>query len=145
MPHNTDLVAAIGAIQNIPGAAPPPPPPAVPASPAPVHDPFTSDQPFDHGRCTGATAFEAVSTALDFSWDETPETFPSFITFQIHSSEACWDAPASHGILIITGMNILTNYHCITEAEVDHAHINYTYPCAILIHFNDIQLTEKYP
>ena len=58
----------------------------LPLPPAPLLDPFTSHQPFDCGTKNGVTAFEAVSVALDVSWDGNPETFPPFlIDFYIYA------------------------------------------------------------
>ena len=64
---------------NMPGTTPSPP---LPAHLAPVLDPFTSSQHFDHFSQDAVTAFEADSEALDISWDSTPETF---LYFQMHT------------------------------------------------------------
>ena len=125
---NCSLANEINNMPGMPGNAAPLLPP--PAARTPVYDPFTSDQPFYHINHTGAAAFE--SSALNDTWDGTPEPFPSFMTAHcIGSSKACWGALALHGIVMVTGLNLLTGCNYITEAQAEVERVAYDDPCAI--------------
>jgi hypothetical protein len=106
---------------NVAAANTPPPPPAVHAI---VLDLFSSNAPFDLSTRTGSSAFTTASAALDNPWDGTVENFPVFIiSLHIRSGEVRWNSAAPTGILDINGNNLLTDYHSVTDTDVENAHI----------------------
>lgn len=129
MAGNVDLAAAIGllvtAIQGMPRAAPPP---------RQVFDPFASDDAFDLSSRSGSSAYATVSSPLDTVWNGDTATFPSFVVaLRIRAKEGKWDAagtvdpvtnittPNPTNILQIGGKNILTEYHSISDTEIETA------------------------
>jgi hypothetical protein len=89
-----------------------------------VLDSFESNKPFDLSTRTGSQAFVTACAALDDPWNRTVETFPSFIiSLCIQSGKVKWNATAPTGILEINAHNLLTDYHSITDTDVDNARI----------------------
>jgi hypothetical protein len=131
MGDNAILATALTAIadaianlnnDNVAAANAPPPPPTVHAI---VLDPFSSNAPFDLSTRTGSLAFTTASTALDDPLDGTVEHFPAFIIYlRIRSGEVLWNSAAN-------GNNLLTNYHSVTDTDVENARIAHVDPRAI--------------
>ena len=89
------------------------------AATTPVLDPFTSNDPFDLASRAGSTAFTTACSKLDETWDGTAETFPAFvIALRVRAVEANWTAAAPHGITTIATKDLLTQYHSITDTEI---------------------------
>ena len=53
------------------------------------------------------------------------------IGLMIQSSEVTWNAPDPQGIIMITGHNLLTDYHSITDAKIEVACVARVNPRAI--------------
>ena len=116
-----DAAALAAALQNLANAintmqaAPP-----ARAAPTPVLDPFLSNDPFDLASRAGSTAFTTACSKLDDTWDGTAEKFPAFvIALRVRAVEANWVAAAPRGITTIAGKNLLTDYHSITDTEIE--------------------------
>ena len=128
MADATALATAIMALTNaIALIRPPPPTPA-------VYDPFTEDQPFNLATRTGAQSYNEISAPLDEKdiWDGDVATFPTFIlALRIRATEGKWYATAPHGILTIAGKDMLSEYHSITDAEIETTRTARTDPRAI--------------
>lgn len=91
-------------------------------------DPFDSDQPFDLTSRCGSQAFAAASATLDETWDDTIQTFPSFlISLRARASEVKWDAPPPCRILRnnINDINyhLFTEHHSIPEDHLEQARL----------------------
>ena len=116
-----DAAALAAALQNLAAAINnmnPAPPPRAAAQP--VLDPFIANDPFDLASRAGAAAFTTACSKLEDTWDGTAETFPAFvIALKIRSNEANWTAAAPQVITTIAGKDLLTNYHSITDAELE--------------------------
>ena len=123
MTDNAALAAAILALTNVIATMRQPAP-----APTPVFDPFDSTKPFDLSTRAGSTAYTTISAPLDEIWDDHIADFPSFIVaLRLRSEEGKWNATGPQGILTFptgtTGVsnNILTNYHSITDAQIETA------------------------
>ena len=123
MSDNASLAEAILALTNVIATMRQP----APAS-TPVFDPFDSTEPFDLSTRAGSAAYTTISAPLDEVWDGHVATFPSFIVaLRLRSEEGGWNATAPQGILTFptdtTGItnNILTDYHSITDAQIETA------------------------
>ena len=123
MTDNAALAAAILALTNVIATMRQPAP-----APTPVFDPFDSTKPFDLSTRAGSTAYSTISAPLDEVWDGHVATFPSFIVaLRLRSEEGKWNATAPQGILTFptgtTGVsnNILTDYHSVTDAQIETA------------------------
>ena len=126
---NTALASAISALSAAIAAMRPPPPPIIPP---PVLDPFASTDPFDLSSRAGASAYQLSSSPLDELWDGTVASFPSMVvSLRLRSRECRWNAPSPQGILKVGGQDILTNYHSITNANIETARTNRTNSRAI--------------
>ena len=90
-----------------------------PPTTVPITDLFSSGQPFNLATRSGLTAYEQSSEPLKNVWDGEAATFPSFV-IQLHlrANKAKWNATDASGILEISGENLLTDYHKITDAEI---------------------------
>ena len=93
-----------------------------PPTTVPITDLFSSGQPFNLATRSGLTAYEQSSEPLKNVWDGEAATFPSFV-IQLHlrANKAKWNATDASGILEISGKNLLTDYHKITDAEITAA------------------------
>ena len=103
------------------------PPPAVPADPVPhqnvLHvDPLASTQAINLNSRAGLEAYKRMSSALPVKWDGTTTSFPDFlVVLTSRSQEARWNSPGASGILTINGLQLLTDYSNISEAELETA------------------------
>ena len=105
---------------------------AIPAAPVPLLDPFASNAPFDLSTRSGLTAFTQAGSALDDLWDGTVDKFPSFVIgLRVKAQEVRWNAAPPHGILSINGNNLLTNYHALSEVDIEAARAARVDPRAI--------------
>ena len=110
----------VGFLQQQQQQQPPPAPVAQP--PAPLLDLFDSDQPFDLSTRAGSSAFNQACGALDLKWNGSVDTFPVFVTsLQLRAREVSWDRAGATNIMLVNGLNILDNYHRLTQADVDAA------------------------
>ena len=115
-----------------------PAPPANPnanAAPAPLLDPFATNDPFDLSSRAGSLAFATACSALDDEWDGTTETFPPFlISLKIRAAEVGWNAAGDSGILRFeTGpanapqiLHLLDSYYSLDENVIETARTNRT-------------------
>ena len=93
----------------------------------PVHDLFSSMQPFDLSTRSGMQAFEDISKPLSDKWDGNISTFPTFIiNLKLRSNKGRWNAPAPSGITNINGNDIFTSYHSISDTDIENARNNRT-------------------
>ena len=89
-----------------------------------MFDPFIEDQPFNLASRAGDQAYTSISAALkdEDVWDGNVTTFPSFVVaLRLRAEEGKWNATDPHGILTIDGNNILSDYHSITDAQIEAA------------------------
>ena len=99
-----------------------------------VLDPFTGGNPFDLSTRSVSAAYKLLSKPLDEPWNSTVETFPAFIiALRLRAGKGKWNAmrgtppsPIASNIITIAGHNILTDYHSVTDAEVDTSSITHT-------------------
>lgn len=96
------------------------------AGAAPVHvavtDLYNNNDPFDLSTRTGANAFNDISKPLAEKWDGTVENFPMFvIALQERARKGNWLAADPYGIVEINGLNLLTDYHRITNTNITDA------------------------
>ena len=89
--------------------------------PAPqVSEPFQADVPYNRASMLSSQAYADVSEPLDDIWDGMVNIFPLFVVgLNLRAEEDKWNAPAPNGILDINGKNMLTEYHSITEVDID--------------------------
>ena len=124
---NTALASAISALSAAIAAMHPP---AIITPP--VLDPFASTDPFDLSSRAGASAYQLSSSPLDELWDGTVASFPSMVlSLCLRFRECRWNASSPQGILKVGGQDILTNYHSITNANIETARTNRTNSRAI--------------
>jgi len=96
----------------------------VPAPPAPVFDTFVEDQPFNLASHAGDQAYTSISATINSEdlWYGNVSTVPSFVVaLRLRAEEGKWNATAPHGILAISGNNILSDYRSITNAQIEVA------------------------
>ena len=95
--------------------------------PAPIFDPFIEDQLFNLATRTGGQAYTNISAPLNDEdiWDSSVATFPSFVVaLRLQVEEGKCNAAAPHGILTIDARNIVSDYHSITDAQINTVRIN---------------------
>ena len=118
MVDNTALATAMAslaaAIRSMPAAA---------INPK-VYDPFKSEDPFDLSSRSGSMAYDRISAPLDDTWDGDVTKFPSFVTeLRIRAAEGKWNLATDPGILTIGAKDILTDYHSISDADIETARL----------------------
>ena len=97
-----------------------------------VYDPFKSNDPFVLSSRSGSMAYERISAPLDDIWDGEVTKFPSFVTeLRIRAAEGKWNLDADPGILKFGTKNILTDYHSISDADIEAARVARTSDCAL--------------
>ena len=114
------------------GISTPPRPPL----PAPILDPFESDDLFDLSSRVGSLAYSTISSPLDDIWDGSVSTFPSFVVaLRLRTSEGKWNKATDPGILTFgttpNTQNIFTDYHSISDAVIETARVARITPHAI--------------
>jgi len=118
MTNTATLAAAITTLANAIRAMP-----QVAVNPK-VYDPFKSNDPFDLSSRSGSMAYERISAPLDKAWEGEVSKFPSFVTeLRIRATEGKWDLDVDPGILKFGNKNILTDYHSISDADIEAARV----------------------
>ena len=83
---------------------------------------MVSTDPFGISSHTGASAYQISPSTLDELWDSAAASVPSFVVSLIlRAREGRWNVSAPQGIIESSGQDILTNYHSITNAEIEIA------------------------
>ena len=125
----TDNNAIAAALQALAAAVSALRPAAVPPK---VYDPFASTEAFDLSSRSGSSAYAKISSPLDTLWEGDVSTFPSFVVLlRIRAREGKWNSLGDEGILTLAGRNILTEYHSISDADIETARIARTNDRAI--------------
>ena len=123
------LTAVLQTFQSNPTADPAE---AAPAAHVNILYAFESVNTFYLGPRSGSYAFAKASASLNETWDGTIKKFPSFIiSLRFCASKVHWNSPAPQDILDISGSNLLTDYHILTNIQVYNASTALVNPCDI--------------
>ena len=97
------------------------------ASAAALLDPVFQTAPFNLTTRIGQAAYDKACAKLEDMWDGNVQKFPAFVlALQVRAGESNWNAAAPQGILTFTdalgnNLNLLTDYHQLTEAAITAA------------------------
>ena len=77
---------------------------------------------FDLSSRLGSSAYDKINSPLDTSWKGDVSTFPLFVVLlRIRTREGKWNSVGPEGILTVAGKKILTEYHSISDADIEAA------------------------
>ena len=98
-------------------------------SPTKVHDPSSTNNPFNLDTRYESNAYSTISSSLDQLWDGAVESFLSFlVAIRIRAKQGKWNATGNQGILTIdvngTDRDLLMEYHSVTDVVIEAARLN---------------------
>ena len=105
---------------------------STPATPrTPVHDLYSSPEPFILSTRSGIQVFEKISQPLSEVWDGTIASFPVFvINLRLRANKGKWNALKPQGIDKINDQDIFASYLSISKGQIEQARIAHTDPRA---------------